>query len=386
MELTGEWSYPTHILFGPGRVAKLPAVCRDLGSQAPLLVTDPGLAGLSSVGDTLRRARDAGLKMGLFSAVSANPSATDVEAGVQAYRNGGHDCVVAFGGGSALDTGKTIALMVGQSRPIWDFEGRADWYKRANPDAIAPIIAVPTTSGTGSEVGYSAVITQPETHLKKSIYHPRLLARTVIADPELVIGLPSHLTAATGMDALSHCLEAFCTTAYHPMAEGIALAGMRLIHDWLPTATFGGDSVEARAHMMSASMMGAAAFSKGLGAMHAMSHPIGARYGAHHGLVNAIVMPYVLAYNQPAISERMETIECMLGLASPGFDGVLQWVLDLREQLSIPHTLADIGVTEDAVPALVTGALADINAPTNPRAAGEHDYAALFQAAIRGSL
>jgi alcohol dehydrogenase class IV len=330
--------------------------------------------------------RDAGLGCALFSDVKGNPVGANVDAGVAAFRKGDHDGVIAFGGGSALDVGKAVALMVGQARPLWDFEDREDWYTRVDEAGMAPVVAVPTTSGTGSEVGRASVITDESDHTKKIIFHPRMLPAMVIADPELTVGLPPGITAAVGMDALSHNLEAFCSPFYHPMAQGIALEGMRLIQAWLPVAYQDGGNLTARAHMMVASTMGAAAFQKGLGGMHAMSHPCGAVLDTHHGLTNAVVMPYVLAFNRSAIAQRMAALARYLDLAAPSFDAVLDWILDLRRRLDIPNTLSDLGVTPDHVAQLAPMAAVDPSVGGNPATLTVEHLTGLFNDAIDGTL
>ena len=386
MQLTGNWNYPTAMRFGAGRIEELPAACRELGMRRPLLVTDKGLAGLPMIEAAVAACNADGLGCEVFSDVQGNPVGANVEAGVAAYRAGGHDGVIAFGGGSALDVGKAVALMVGQSRPIWDFEDREDWYTRVNVDGMAPVVAVPTTSGTGSEVGRASVITDERDHTKKIIFHPHMLPALVIADPELTVGLPPHITAAVGMDALSHNLEAFCSPFYHPMAQGIALEGLRLIRTWLPVACREGDNVTARAHMMAASTMGAAAFQKGLGGMHAMSHPCGAVLDTHHGLTNAVVMPYVLAFNRPAIDDRMAALARYLDLSGSGFDAVLDWILDLRRTIGIPDTLSALGVTDAHVARLAAMAVVDPSAGGNPVPLTIENLTGLFNDAIGGNL
>ncbi|HEX8639713.1 MAG TPA: iron-containing alcohol dehydrogenase [Allosphingosinicella sp.] len=352
------WNYPTAIRFGAGRAGELPQLCRSLGIGRPLLVTDPMLADLPM----LRAVAAAGR----FSAIHANPTGADVEAGLAAYRGGGHDGVIAFGGGAALDVGKVVAFMSGQSRPLWDFEDKADWWTRADPAGIAPVIAVPTTAGTGSEVGRAGVILDEEAGVKKIIFHPAMLPKAVILDPELTVGLPKHVTAATGMDALSHCLEAWCAPGYHPLADGIAAEGMRLIRLWLPKAYADGSDLEARGHMQVAAMMGATAFQKGLGAMHALSHPIGALCGTHHGLPNAVLMPYVLAFNADALGERLTRLAAYLGLADASPQPVIQWVVELRRVLNIPDTLSALGVCADQLDRLAAMAEEDPSAGGNP--------------------
>jgi len=386
MELKGNWNYPTAIRFGAGRIAELPQACREMGMKRPLLVTDSGLAALPMIDNVLARCRDEGLGCDLFADVQGNPVEANVSAGVAAFRAGRHDGVIALGGGSALDVGKAVGLMVGQTRPIWDFEDREDWYTRVNVAGMAPVAAVPTTSGTGSEVGRASVITDARDHTKKIIFHPRMLPSFVIADPELTLGLPPHITAAVGMDALSHNLEAFCSPFYHPMAQGIALEGLRLIKAWLPVACREGGNLAARSHMMAASTMGAAAFQKGLGAMHALSHPCGAVLDTHHGLTNAVVMPYVLVFNRPVIEERMTALARYLGLSDPSFRAVLDWILALREEIGIPSDLAALGVTEAQIDTLAAMAVVDPSAGSNPIPLTKENLTVLFRKAVRGRI
>ena len=297
-----DWSYPTAIRFGAGRITELAAACRAAGINRPLLVTDRVLAGLPLTGTALDVLEDAGLGRALFSDVDPNPSDGNLDAGLSVFGEGGFDGVVAFGGGSGIDLGKMIAFMSGQTRPIWDFEDIGDWWTRANPETIAPIVAVPTTAGTGSEVGRASVITNSQTHVKKIIFHPKVLPSVVICDPELTVGMPPAVTAGTGMDAFAHCLEAYCSPHHHPMSQGIALEGLRLVASFIRRAYSDGTDIEARSQMMSAASMGAVAFQKGLGAIHALSHPVGALFGTHHGTTNAVVMPPVLRFNQRAVS------------------------------------------------------------------------------------
>ncbi|HEX8309358.1 MAG TPA: iron-containing alcohol dehydrogenase [Allosphingosinicella sp.] len=356
-----DWNYPTAIRFGAGRAAELGEACRALGMNRPLLVTDPALAGLAMVADAVAAAG-----AGLFCDIHSNPVGADVESGLAAFRQGGHDGVVAFGGGSALDAGKVIAFMSGQSRPLWDFEDKEDWWSRADPDGIAPVVAVPTTAGTGSEVGRAGVILDTDAGVKKIIFHPRMLPGIVILDPELTLGLPPHVTAATGMDALSHCLEAYCAPGFHPMADGIAAEGMKMIAQWLPRAVEDGADIEARGHMLVAASMGATAFQKGLGGMHALSHPIGAMLGTHHGLTNAVLMPYLLAFNRAAIEERLARLAGYIGLQEASFEGFLGWIVELRRSLGIAHTLREIGVSEADLERIARMAEADPSAGGNP--------------------
>jgi alcohol dehydrogenase class IV len=330
--------------------------------------------------------RSAGIEASVFSDIRANPVGKNIDDGVGIYRAGKCDGIIAFGGGSALDVGKTIALMVGQTRPLWDFEDREDWYARVNAAGMAQIIAVPTTAGTGSEVGRASVIVDEQTHIKKIIFHPKMQPAVVISDPELSIGLPARLTAATGMDALAHCLEAYCAPGFHPMADGIALEGMRLVREWLPIAVKDGKNIAARAHMLAAASMGATAFQKGLGAIHSLSHPVGAVYNAHHGETNGVVMPYVLVFNRPAIEEKLTRLARYLGLANPGFQAVLDWVLALRKEIGIPETLAALGVKESDLDMLTPMAVDDPSTGGNPRSAGHAEMRQMFTKAIRGDL
>lgn len=384
--LAGNWNFPTKIRFGAGRISELADACRAVGIRRPLIVTDPGLKPLPMIMDAIGTLEHAGIACGLFADVHPNPVGEDVEKGLKIYRNGHHDGVIVFGGGSAMDAGKSIAFMSGQTRPIWDYEDREDWWSRADPAGIAPVIAVPTTAGTGSEVGRAAVIVDERDHTKKIIFHPKMLPVEVIADPELTIGLPSHITAATGMDALSHSLEAYCSPFYHPMAQGIALEGMRLCREWLPVAVKSGSNVDARAFMMTASSMGATAFQKGLGSMHAMSHPCSSLRGTHHGLTNAVVMPYVLLHNRSAIEERLAAAARYMGLSDPSFTGFVDWVLALREDVGIPNTLKDIGVDLDMIAEGAAMALEDPSTGGNPLPMTVGDYEMLYRNAIEGRL
>ncbi len=365
MKLVGNWSYPTAIRFGAGRISEIAEACAAAGIKRPLLVTDRGLANLPITTTTLDLMEAAGLGRAMFSDVDPNPNEKNAEAGIAMFRAGGHDGVIAFGGGSGLDLGKLVAFMAGQTRPLWDFEDVGDWWTRADADAIAPIVAVPTTAGTGSEVGRASVITNSETHEKKIIFHPKFLPSVVICDPELTVGMPGPITAGTGMDAFAHCLEAFSSPHYHPMSQGIALEGMRLVKEYLPRAYADGTDIEARAHMMSAAAMGATAFQKGLGAIHALSHPIGAVHHTHHGTTNAVVMQEVLKFNRPAVEDRLATAADYLGIKG-GFDGFFAFVGDLNAGLGIPANLTELGVTDPDIEALVTSALADPSCGGNP--------------------
>ena len=384
--LFGNWNYPTPIRFGAGRIKELSDACKSVGMKNPLLITDPGLAALPMVSDAIARNNADGLPTGLFSNVKPNPVSKNVDDGVKAYLAGGHDGVIAWGGGSGVDAAKAVALMVGQTSTIWDFEDVGDNWTRVNVDGVAPIVAVPTTSGTGSEVGRASVIVNEETHTKKVIFHPTMLPQVVICDPELVTGLPPALTAYTGMDALVHCFEAYCALGYHPMAEGIALEGMRSVQQWLPAAVKDGSDIEARAHMMSAAAMGATAFQKGLGAVHSLSHPVGSVYDTHHGLTNAVFMPYVMNFNRPAIEDRMDLLAQYLDLPGSGFSAVMDWVLELRQTFNIANTPVDLGVEENRLHELSEMAANDPTAGGNPIPVGTNEMKVMYQAAMAGRL
>jgi alcohol dehydrogenase class IV len=380
--LKANWNYPTTVWAGPGRIAELPAACATLGIKRPLLVTDEGLRDAQMV----RSALELVPGTGLFARVRGNPVAANIEDGLAAYRAGAHDGVIAFGGGSALDAGKVIAFMSGQTRPLWDFEDVGDWWTRADRRGIAPIIAVPTTAGTGSEVGRAGVVINEATHQKKIIFHPQMMPGVVISDPELTVGLPPNITAATGIDAFVHCFEAFCAPGFHPLADGIALEGMRLIQTYLPRACANGKDIEARSRMLAAASMGATAFQKGLGGVHAIAHPVGAYFNTHHGLTNAVLLPYLIVHNRPAIESHLQVIARTLGLSGEPFAAMFDWVLDFRRRLGIPHTLKDIGVPLTNSDTIGHEASLDPSAGGNPRPTDERDYARIFRSAVKGDL
>ena len=365
MTLTANWSYPTQIRFGAGRIDEIGAACAAAGITRPLLVTDRGLAGLEITARTLDLMGEAGLGRAIFADVDPNPDQTNVADGVAAYRAGGHDGVIAFGGGSGLDLGKIVAFQAGQTRPLWDFEDIGDWWTRADADAIAPIVAVPTTAGTGSEVGRASVITNSETQEKKIIFHPKILPSVVICDPELTVGMPPAITAGTGLDAFAHCVEAYCSPHYHPMSHGMALEGMRIVKEYLPRAYADGGDIEARAQMMSAAAMGATAFQKGLGAIHALSHPIGAIHHTHHGMTNAVVMPAVLRFNRTAIERPLGRAAQYLGIKG-GYEGFCAYVDVLNDSLGVPKSLKALGVKNPDIDRLIEGALKDPSTGGNP--------------------
>lgn len=381
MSPRANWSYPTAIRFGVGRISELAEACAAAGMKKPLLVTDRGLASLPITVNALDLLEAADLGRAMFSEVDPNPNEKNLEAGVAVFKAGGHDGVIAFGGGSGLDLGKLIAFQAGQSRPVWDFEDIGDWWTRADASAIAPIIAVPTTAGTGSEVGRAGVLTNSVTHVKKIIFHPKLLPSVTICDPELTVGMPRIITVGTGMDAFAHCLEAYSSPFYHPMSQGIALEGMRLVKENLPLVVADGSNLDARAEMMSAAAMGAVAFQKGLGAIHALSHPIGAVYNTHHGMTNAVVMPPVLRMNRPVIEERIARAADYMGIGG-GFDGFYDYVLKLRADLGVPDRLAELGVGLDRIDEMTAMALEDPSAGGNPVEMTAENTKALFEACI----
>ncbi|MDG1677857.1 MAG: iron-containing alcohol dehydrogenase [Tateyamaria sp.] len=381
MSITANWSYPTAIRFGAGRISEIADACAAAGITKPLLITDRGLADMSITIKTLDLLEYAGLGRAIFANVDPNPNEKNAEAGVTAYLEGGHDGVIAFGGGSGLDLGKLVAFLARQTRPLWDFEDIGDWWTRANSDVIAPIVAVPTTAGTGSEVGRASVITNSVTEEKKIIFHPKFLPTVVICDPELTIGMPKFITAGTGLDAFAHCVEAFSSPHYHPMSQGIALEGMRLVKDYLPRVYADGSDIEARAQMMSAAIMGATAFQKGLGAIHALSHPIGAIYHTHHGTTNAVCMPAVLQFNKIAICDDIKRASNYLDIRG-GFDGFCEYVDNLNASLGIPKTLTELGVKDPDIKRIVAGALVDPSTGGNPVAMTEENTTKLLLSCI----
>ena len=365
MTLTANWSYATTVKFGPGSIRELGEACLSLGVKNPLLVTDKVLAQLDITQKALAILKSSGFESSVFFDVDPNPNETNLEAALVVYNDGNHDAVIAFGVGSAIDLGKMVAFMSGQSRPIWDFEDIGDWWTRANSEAISPIIAVPTTAGTGSEVGRASVITNSKTNEKKIIFHPKVLPSVVICDPELTVGMPSFVTAGTGLDAFAHCVEAFSSPHYHPMSQGIAVEGMKLVIENLPKAYNNPKDLEARSNMMSAAMMGATAFQKGLGAIHALSHPIGALYNTHHGTTNAVCMPAVLDMNAPEIKNRFDQVSSYIGVQN-GFEGFCNFVREFNLSFNIPTKLSGLGVVNVDVEKLTKAALKDPSCGGNP--------------------
>jgi alcohol dehydrogenase len=381
MDLRANWNYPTTVRFGAGRIAELPDAVMTAGMNRPLFVTDPNLASLPMTQKAVALVPGATI----FSEIKSNPVEANVTAGVDALKRGNHDGVVAFGGGSALDVGKLIAFMAGQTRPVWDFEDIGDWWTRANADGIAPIVAVPTTAGTGSEVGRAGVVTDEKTHTKKIIFHPKIMPKVAICDPELTVGMPPIITAGTGMDAFAHCLEAYCGPFYHPLADGIAVEGVRLVKENLAVAVRDGKNIDARAHMMAAAAMGATSFQKALGAIHALSHPVGSLYDTHHGLTNGVFMPYVLAFNRKAIEDKIVRLAAYIGL-KPRFRAFLDFVLELRAETGVPHTLAGLNVGDDRIETIVTMAPKDPTAGGNPVPLDKRAARTIFKRALEGRL
>lgn len=377
------WTYPTAIKFGVGRINELAEHCTAAGIRKPLFVTDKALAGLPIAAEAMAVLEKAGLNPVMFSEVDPNPNEKNMADGIAVFKAGDHDGVICFGGGSALDLGKMIALMAHQRADlsVWDLEDIGDWYTRADADRIAPVIAVPTTAGTGSEVGRAGVLTNSATHKKKIIFHPKLMPVVTICDPALTVGMPKFITAGTGMDALAHCLEAYCSPFYHPMSQGIALEGMRLVFENLVEVYENPGNLDARAHMMSAAAMGAVAFQKGLGAIHSLSHPVGAVYGTHHGTTNAVVMPMVLDFNRAMIEDRIERAAAYLGIKG-GFDGFRAAIMDLRAKLNIPANLTAMGVEAARLDELTEMALEDPSCGGNPVEMTRENTRALFAACM----
>ena len=378
MTLIGNWSYPTQIKFGAGRIREIADACNQANIKRPLLITDKGLSNLPITSKTLQLMKEAGLGDALFSNVDQNPNEKNLNSGIAAFKEGNHDGVIAFGGGSGLDLGKLVAFMVGQDRSVWDFEDVSDWWTRANPNTIFPIVAIPTTAGTGSEGGRASVLTNSDTLEKKIIFHPQILPKVVICDPELTVEMPKSITAGTGLDAFAHCVEAFSSPHYHPMSQGIAVEGMRLVIENLGKVYSDGSDIEARANMMSAALMGATAFQKGLGAIHALSHPIGAVHHTHHGTTNAVCMPAVLRLNEPKIRDRFDSVTGYLGIQN-GFSGFKVFVDEFNASLNIPLRLSDLGVENPDLGKLVKGALSDPSCGGNPVKLTSDNLKALFE-------
>lgn len=383
---SGVWKYPTEIRFGVGAIAELPSATKVAGMARPLVVTDHGLASHPMIADARARLDGAGLKSALFSQVRGNPVGADIEAGMAAFRDGGHDGVVAIGGGSALDAGKAIAMAARQPRPLFDLHVSAGGPAAIDGGKVAPMVAVPTTAGTGSETGRAAVVTDESVHEKRIFLHATMMPKVVIEDPELTAGLPANLTAWTGMDALAHCFEGFCAPELHPFSDGVAVEGMRLIKEYLPRAVADGTDLEARGMMLAAASMGSTAFQKGLGAIHSLSHPVGARYDTHHGLTNAVFFPYVIAHNRASIAAKCDRLAAYLALPKGGVDGVMDWVMGLREQFKIPHTLAGLGVDGARIDEIAVAAEADPSTESNPMPVTRVDMKAMFLAALEGKV
>ena len=377
------WNYPTKIWFGLERVKEIQTACDELKLNNPLIVTDPGIEKtniINTINTSLKNIAK------IYSDVQGNPTGKNVMNGVKQFQDGNHDGVIAVGGGSSMDTGKGIAFMSGQSRSLWDFEDIGDYWMRANSESIKSIIAIPTTAGTGSETGRAAVFTNEDTHEKKIIFHPKMLPSIVILDPNLTIALPSSLTAFTGMDALAHCIEAYCSPFFHPLSQGIAVEGIAIIHKYLLRVFKDGSDIEARSNMLVASSMGSTAFQKGLGAIHSLSHPVGAIYNTHHGLTNAVFMPYVLLRNQVAIEDKITNLAKYIDLPNPSFDGFMQWILDLRQALVIPHTLKELINDDSRFEEMSVMASNDPSTGGNPIKLMDKDFLLLYQDSYNGKL
>ena len=381
------WNYPTTMWVGENRIKDLDNACKNLNIKKPLLVTDKGLSNSEIIKNSLNNLKDAGTEVELYSKVVGNPTGSNVDEGVKVYKKNNCDGVIAFGGGSGLDVGKAIAFMSGQNLSLWDFEDVGDNWKKANSDNIPPIIAVPTTAGTGSETGRASVILNEDTGVKKIIFHPKFLPSIVILDPTLTVNLPANITAATGMDALAHNLEAYCAPGYHPMADGIALEGIRLIKKWLLKAVENGSNIEARMNMLTAASMGSTAFQKGLGAIHSLSHPVNGVNNIHHGLSNAIFMPYVLTFNKDVIEKKIIKISEYINLDNKSFDGFVQWIIDLRKKLNIPHKLSEVISEKDLeIDNLYKLALEDPSTGGNPKKLTLDDMKIMYEYSMSGKL
>ena len=381
------WNYPTTMWVGEKRINDLSEACKNLNIKKPLLVTDKGLGNSEIIQNSFKDLMDKGITTVLFANVVGNPTGNNVNEGVEVYKKNNCDGVIAFGGGSGLDVGKAIAFMSGQTLSIWDFEDVGDNWKKANSDKIAPIIAVPTTAGTGSETGRASVILNEDTGVKKIIFHPKFLPSIVILDPYLTVGLPSNITATTGMDALAHNLEAYCAPGYHPMADGIALEGIRLINEWLLKAVEDGSNIKARMNMLTAASMGSTAFQKGLGAIHSLSHPVNGVNNIHHGLSNAIFMPYVLTFNKDVIEKKIIEICNYINLQNKSFDSFIEWIIDLRKKLNIPHKLSDVIPEKDFdIEKLSRLALEDPSTGGNPKKLTLEDMKIMYEYSMSGKL
>jgi len=393
------WGYPNIVWFGNGRINKLPNACNIFNIKKPLLVTDKDLAKTQITIKVIDINKKAKISTEIFSDLKGNPFGSHVQKGVEQFKKGNHDGIIAFGGGSSLDVGKSIALLASVNRPLWDFSSEGSFWaenkfyesmaknKMNNPDNIKPIIAIPTTAGTGSETSRAAAIINEKTNVKKIVFHPRMLPTLTILDPELTVGLPPFLTAATGMDAFAHNLEAYCAPGYHPMADGIALEGMWLIKKWLITAVNEGENLEARGNMLTASSMGATAFQKGLGAIHSLSHPVNSVFNIHHGLSNAVFMPYVLTFNRSAIENKIAKLSEYIELKNPSFNSFIDWVLDLRDKIKIPHKLSECAkITDKDIEKLSSMALNDPCTPENPKKTTLNDMKSMYQHSIEGKL
>jgi alcohol dehydrogenase class IV len=394
-----DWGYPNTVWFGNGRIKDLPKACKVLGIKKPLFVTDKDLAKAKMVEETLEINKRAKLPTVIFSDLKGNPLGSQVKKGVEVFKSGNHDGVIAFGGGSSLDVGKSIILQAALNRPLWDFTDEGSFWsennypesmaknKISNPDNLKPFITVPTTAGTGSETSRAAAIINDETKVKKIVFHPRMLPTLTILDPELTVGMPAFLTAATGMDAFAHNLEAYCAPGYHPMADGIALEGMSLIKKWLTVAVNEGENLEARGHMITSSSMGATAFQKGLGAIHSLSHPVNSLFNVHHGLSNGIFMPYVLTFNRSIIENKIAKLSEYLDLKEASFNSFVDWVIELKEQIKIPHKISESAkINDQDIEKMSPMALDDPCTSGNPKKLVLDDMVSMYEHSVQGKL
>ena len=377
------WNYPTSIWFGMNRVKDIESACNNLNIKKPLIVTDPGILKTNIISKVNKSLTN---EAAVYSDVQGNPTGSNVMNGVKVFHSGKHDGVIAVGGGSGMDVGKGIAFMADQTRPLWDFEDIGDYWTRADSSKIYPIIAVPTTAGTGSETGRAGVFTKEDTHEKKIIFHPKMMPGIVILDPDLTIDLPPSLTAFTGMDVLAHCLEAYSSNFFHPLSQGIALEGMSIVKKYLVRAFKNGRDMEARSNMLAGSSMGSTAFQKGLGAIHSLSHPVGAIYNSHHGLTNAVFMPYVLERNRELIEDKIIAVAKYLDLENASFEGFMNWILDLRKELKIPHTLKELIDDDSRLEEMSKMALNDPSTGGNPVSLTQNDFFDLYKKSFEGKL
>jgi alcohol dehydrogenase class IV len=380
------WNYPTTVWFGHKRVKDIVNACKQLNITTPLIVTDEALVKLPIMQDLLSPLKEENISYTVFSDVQPNPTKENVDMGVEVFKKYGCDGVIAFGGGSALDAGKTIAFMSNQTLNIWEFEDIGDNWSKADTSNIAKSIAIPTTAGTGSEVGRATVITDSKTHAKKIIFHPQMLPSIVILDPNLTYDLPKHITAWTGIDALVHSLEAYFSPLFHPMAEGIAIESIRLIKENLKTAFNEPHNEDARAYMLVSAMMGATAFQKGLGSVHSLAHTLGGLYNMPHGLANSIILPYAMYQNRSVIKDKAEKICKYCNIQNPSIESLIEYIMLLRKDLEIPNTLKEAKIPFENENNIGELAYKDPSTGTNAKKLDKKDFTKLFKAAYFGDF